>query len=84
MQIAKGLIRKLDKLGRIVIPKEIRDEFEIDIGNQVEIYVSNSSIILKKYHQQCIFCTNTKKVIKFKDKLICKECIKNIKNEVNS
>lgn len=78
MEKSTGVIRKLDELGRIVIPKEIRDGMEIKEKDQVEIYTEGYSVIIKKYEKSCIFCGSTKKLDTFKDKLICHKCLKGI------
>ena len=70
-----GIIRRVDELGRVVIPIELRNQFNI-----VEIYVDGSSIILKKFEPNCIFCGNTKDLHEFNDKLICNDCSKKIGN----
>ena len=51
-----GIVRRVDELGRVVIPIEIRNQFNIDEKDPIEIYVDGSSIILKKFEQNCIFC----------------------------
>jgi transcriptional pleiotropic regulator of transition state genes len=73
-----GIVRKVDELGRIVIPREIRNKFEIAEKDPLEIYVDGSSIILKKYEPNCIFCGNSKNLIAFKDKLVCPKCAEKI------
>lgn len=73
-----GIVRNVDELGRIVIPKEIRNKFNIEIKDPIEIYVDGSAIILKKYLPNCIFCGNSKDLISYKDKLVCSNCSKNI------
>lgn len=75
-----GIVRKVDELGRVVIPIEIRNQFEIAEKDPIEIYVDGSSIILKKYERSCLFCGNTKKIVSYKDKLICSKCLKQIKD----
>ena len=75
-----GIIRKVDELGRVVIPIEIRNQFNIAEKDPIEIYVDGSSIILKKYEPNCIFCGNTENLISYNDKLICEDCSKNISN----
>lgn len=75
-----GIVRKVDELGRVVIPIEIRNQFEIAEKDPIEIYVDGSSIILKKYERSCLFCGNTKKIVSYKDKLICSKCLNQIKN----
>ena len=65
-----GIIRKVDELGRVVIPIEIRNKFDIVEKDPIEIYVEGSSIILKKFEPNCIFCGNAKELIQYKDKKI--------------
>ena len=78
-----GIIRRVDELGRVVIPIEIRTQFSISEKDPMEIYVDGNSIILKKYQPNCIFCGNSKKLINFEGKLICKKCANNI-SKINS
>ncbi len=78
MQRDTGIIRKVDKLGRVVIPMEIRNQFEIVEGTPVEMFIENNNIILRKYEPNCMFCGNTMDLIQFKNKLICKDCIEKI------
>ena len=73
-----GIIRKVDELGRVVIPIEIRNQFNIAEKDPIEIYVDGSSIVLKKYEPNCIFCGNTENLLNYNDKLICKNCSKKI------
>ena len=73
-----GIIRKMDELGRVVIPIEIRNQFNIAEKDPMEIYVDGSSIVLKKYEPNCIFCGNTENLISYNDKLICESCSKKI------
>ena len=73
-----GVYRRVDELGRIVIPKEIRDSQEINIKDPMEIYTDGNTIILRKVEDSCIFCGRTKDICKFNDKSICSKCIKSI------
>lgn len=73
-----GIIRKVDELGRVVIPIELRTQFHITEKDPIEIYVDGSSIILKKYEKSCLFCGNTKKLVDYKNKPICIKCLKQI------
>ena len=75
-----GIIRRMDELGRVVIPIEIRNQFNIVEKDPIEIYVDGSSIILKKFEPKCIFCGNTKNLLTYNDKLICEGCSKKIGN----
>ena len=69
-----GIVRKIDELGRIVLPIEMRNRLGIEPGCGVEIYYENSAIILRKYEPTCIFCGETNDVIDFKGKKICRDC----------
>lgn len=73
-----GMVRRVDELGRIVIPKEIRNKLEIDVKDPIEIYVEGNSIVLRKYVSGCIFCNSAKDLTNYKDKLICKKCLAQI------
>ena len=73
-----GIIRRMDELGRVVIPIEIRNQFNIAEKDPMEIYVDGSSIVLKKFEPNCVFCGNTKNLLTYKDKLICDKCSKKI------
>lgn len=71
-----GIVRKVDELGRIVIPKELRRKFGIDAKDGLEIYVEEDKIILKKYEPSCIFCQNSDNIFEFHGKNICPDCAK--------
>jgi len=75
-----GIVRKIDELGRIVLPIEIRNTMDIKNRDSIEIFVSDDRIILKKYEPACLFCGNADDVAFFKGKLICKDCLAVIKN----
>lgn len=74
-----GIVRKVDELGRIVLPIEMRRTLDIAERDSLEIYVEGESIILKKYQPACVFCENTKDVINFMGKNVCPECISKLK-----
>ena len=69
-----GIVRKVDELGRLVIPMELRNKLSIQEKDPLEIFVDGSSIILKKYNPNCIFCGNSKDLLVFQDNLICSKC----------
>ncbi len=75
-----GIVRKVDELGRIVLPIELRRTLDIDIKDPLEIYVDDSKIILKKYEPACIFCGENENVVTFEEKNICKKCLEKLKN----
>lgn len=72
---ATGIVRKVDELGRIVIPIELRRTLDIGEKDALEIYVDSERIILKKYQPACIFCGNAEQTTYYKDKIICRDCI---------
>lgn len=74
-----GIVRKVDELGRVVLPIELRRTLNIDIKDALEIYVENDSIILKKYEPSCIFCGSSEGIKEFKGKNICGACYEEIK-----
>ncbi|HHY64908.1 MAG TPA: AbrB/MazE/SpoVT family DNA-binding domain-containing protein [Clostridiaceae bacterium] len=75
---ATGYVRKLDSLGRIVLPKSLRKELNINEGDDIEMYVDdNGNVVLDKYIPRCVFCDSAKQdVIEFKGKIICNDCLK--------
>lgn len=74
-----GIVRKVDELGRVVIPKELRKTLDIAEKDGMEIYVDGNAIILKKYEPSCIFCGNAADVFIFKGRNICPNCLEELK-----
>lgn len=77
-----GIVRKVDELGRIVLPIEMRRTLDIAERDALEIFVDGDSIILRKYQPACIFCENTKDIINFKGKNVCPECISKLREKL--
>ncbi len=77
-----GIVRKVDELGRIVLPIEMRRTLDIAERDALEIYVDGENIILKKYQPACIFCENTKDTIQFEGKNVCAGCINKLKMKI--
>lgn len=75
-----GIVRKVDNLGRIVLPVELRRTLDIDIHSDVEIYVEGDQVILKKYIPNCIFCGGKENISTFEDKYICARCREKLAN----
>ncbi len=69
-----GIVRKVDELGRIVLPIELRRTLDIAERDSLEIFVSDETIILKKFQPSCIFCDSSKNIISFKGKNVCSAC----------
>lgn len=79
---ATGIVRKVDELGRIVLPIELRRTLDIAEKDPLEIYVDGTAIVLKKYQPSCIFCGESKKVVEFKDKNICQKCLRELRGDL--
>ena len=73
-----GIIRRVDELGRVVIPIELRNKFGIAEKDPIEIFVDGSNIVLKKFEPNCIFCGSTKNLYEYNNKLICSKCTEKI------
>ena len=74
-----GIIRRVDELGRIVLPVETRKLMGLETRDGVEIFVEDDRIILKKYQPSCVFCGEADGVVDFKGKKVCKTCIEKLK-----
>lgn len=70
-----GIVRKIDSLGRVVLPKELRRQLNIDEDSSLEIFVDGSSIVLKKYQPACVFCGEAKDVTNYKGQNVCRHCL---------
>ncbi|MDQ7794415.1 MAG: AbrB/MazE/SpoVT family DNA-binding domain-containing protein [bacterium] len=70
-----GIVRKVDELGRVVIPIELRRTLDIEEKDALEIYVDGEKIILRKYEPACIFCGNAENVDHFRGKRVCHDCL---------
>lgn len=70
-----GIVRKVDELGRVVIPIELRRTLDIEEKDALEIYVDSDRIILRKYEPACVFCGNADEVVNFKNKNVCRDCL---------
>ena len=73
-----GMVRDIDKVGRVVIPKEIRDNFNIHEKDPLEIFIKDDMIILKKYEPACLFCGNAEDIVSYNDRKICREWLKKL------
>ncbi len=74
-----GIVRKVDELGRIVLPIELRRTLDIGEKDELEIFVDGSVIMLKKYEPSCIFCGGAQDVTSFGGKNVCRNCIRRLK-----
>ncbi len=72
---ATGIVRRLDSLGRIVLPAELRRIMSIKTKDPIEIFADSDSIVIQKYKEKCYICSNEENLNTFKKKRICKDCI---------
>lgn len=69
-----GVVRKVDQLGRIVLPKSLRKRYSMNEGDPVEILVQEDHIILERYKPRCVFCASVDHTIEYKSRHICRAC----------
>lgn len=70
-----GLVRKVDSLGRIVLPIELRRALELEEKDSLEICVDGDDIVLRRYQPACVFCSSTKDVFVYDGRNICRSCV---------
>lgn len=75
---ATGIVRKVDELGRIVLPIELRRTLNIEVRDPIEIFVDEETILLKKYTPACIICGENDNLVEYRGKKICRKCIKSL------
>ena len=75
-----GVVRKVDELGRIVLPIELRKLMDINVKDSLEIFTDGDSVVLKKYMPACVFCGDASDVVYFNGKRICRKCLESLKN----
>ncbi len=78
-----GIVRKVDELGRVVIPIELRRTMSIEEKDALEIYVDGDKIILRKYEPACVFCGNADDIENYRGKNVCCTCIKTISDRIS-
>ena len=76
-----GIVRKLDELGRIVLPIELRRTFDLSVKDPIEIYTDDDMIILKKFQRTCVFCNSAENVVEYKGRTVCTECLNELQGE---
>ena len=73
-----GIVRRVDELGRVVLPMELRKILDIEPRDSLEIFTDGDRIILRKYEPQCIFCSNSEAMRKKKKKNVCENCMNEV------
>lgn len=77
-----GIVRKVDELGRIVLPIELRRTLDIAEKDSMEIYIEGDAIILRKYQPACIFCDSAKGIVSYRGKNVCSDCIRMLEEKI--
>lgn len=73
-----GIIRKVDELGRIVLPIELRRTLDIAERDELEIYMEGDHIVLQKFEPSCIFCASSQGLVTYRGKNVCQDCVRNM------
>lgn len=76
-----GIVRKVDELGRIVLPIELRRTLDIAERDSLEIFVTDDTILLRKYQPSCVFCDSGRNITTFRGKNVCSACITALKDK---
>lgn len=71
-----GIVRKVDELGRIVLPVELRRTLDIAERDELEIYLDDDRVVLKKYEPSCIFCASSQNLVSYRGRNVCMDCIR--------
>ena len=77
-----GIVRKVDELGRIVLPIELRRTLDIAEKDSMEIYIEGDAIILRKHQPACIFCDSAKDIVSYRGKNVCSDCIRMLEEKI--
>ena len=76
-----GIVRKIDELGRVVLPIELRRTMNLEVRDPVEIFMEGDSIVLRKYEASCLFCGGIRQLTVFRGKQICSDCLRQLKEK---
>lgn len=74
-----GIVRRVDELGRVVIPIELRRTLDISEKDPVEIFTDGNKIVLKKFETSCVFCDSSDDLQTYKGRTICGKCVEELK-----
>jgi len=77
-----GIVRRIDEVGRVVLPIEIRNSLEIAEKDPIEIWLDGKNIVLRKYENNCSFCASEKNLEEIMGKLMCRACQRKLKNKL--
>lgn len=75
-----GIVRKVDEQGRVVLPIELRRTLDLGERDELEIYMEDDKVVLRKYEPACIFCASSFGLVTYRGKNVCMDCIRNMNN----
>ena len=78
---ATGIVRRIDELGRVVLPIELRRTMNLEVRDPVEIFMEGESIVLRKYEAACLFCGGGHQLTTFRGKQICGDCLRQLREK---
>ena len=78
---ATGIVRKIDELGRIVLPIELRRTMDLNERDPVEIFLDGETIVLRKFEAACVFCGGTHALVSFQGKQVCGDCLRQLREK---
>ena len=76
-----GIVRRIDELGRVVLPVDMRRVLGLEIRDPVAVFVNEDAIIIRKHQPSCIFCGSEKGIELFRNKPLCSECRRQLRDE---
>ncbi|MBO5653256.1 MAG: AbrB/MazE/SpoVT family DNA-binding domain-containing protein [Clostridia bacterium] len=74
-----GIVRVIDEMGRLVLPKEMRRKMDIESGDEIEFFTEGDRIVLRKFQPACLFCGGDVALTEYKGKRICGRCLDELK-----
>ncbi len=75
-----GFLCKIDKLGRIVVPKPLRRKYDLNVDDTIELFTEPDAIVMKKYAMRCTFCSSGDDLEEYRGKTICRRCLTELKD----
>ena len=76
-----GIVRRIDELGRVVLPIELRRTLNLEVRDPMEIFMEGDTIVLRKYEAACLFCGSARQLTEFRGKQICSECLRQLREK---
>jgi len=75
-----GIVRRVDELGRIVLPAELRRTLDIGEKDQMEILVQDDAVVMRKYRPTCVFCDSVRDLAIFRGRNVCEDCLRQLRD----